>query len=217
VAIAAVTLASWSSAQEVPEKPPLELGPSRAARLVDAVAVDSSLRLDIRYATPDNFTGHPLYTQARAILQLPVAKALARANRRLHAQGFTLVIWDAYRPWSVTRILWVSAPEEKRKPQFVADPRIGSNHNRGCAVDVTLFDLKAEREAAMPSAYDEFTERARADYAGGSEESRRLRDRLRSAMESEGFAVNEAEWWHFNHKTCKEYSLLDVDFSEVGR
>jgi D-alanyl-D-alanine dipeptidase len=210
---AGVALSLAASAQQ----PPLELGPHREPKLVDIDRIDPTIRLDVRYATPDNFTGRPLYPEARAILQQPVAKALARANRRLRREGFCLVVWDAYRPWSVTRQLWDSAPEEKRKPQFVADPRVGSMHNRGCAVDVSLFDLKAGGEAEMPSGYDDFTERARADYAGGSAEARRLRDLLRAALEREGFIVNEAEWWHFNHKTCREYPILNVGFETVGR
>jgi D-alanyl-D-alanine dipeptidase len=205
-----------AAARGAPE-PPLELGPHRKPELVDIASFDPAIRLDIRYATPDNFTGHPLYAEARAILQRPVARALARADRRLRDEGVSLVIWDAYRPWSVTRILWESAPPEKRSPQFVADPRVGSMHNRGCAVDVTLYDLRSDKEAVMPSAYDEFSERARADYKGGSTEARRLRDLLRAAMETQGFTVNEAEWWHFNHRTCKEYPLLDIGFEEVGR
>jgi zinc D-Ala-D-Ala dipeptidase len=197
--------------------PPPEAGPAKATNLVDVAAVDPGIRLDIRYAGKGNFTGHPLYTEARAILQLPVAQALARANRALKSRGYCLVIWDAYRPWSVTKLLWDSAPPEKRKPQFVADPQVGSMHNRGCAVDVSLYDLKAGAEVSMPSAFDEFTERARADYAGGSGQARRLRDLLRGAMEKEGFEVNPAEWWHFNHDTCGQYPLLDVAFSTVER
>jgi zinc D-Ala-D-Ala dipeptidase len=195
----------------------VETGPHRPADLVDIDGVDPSIRLDIRYATPDNFTGHPLYSRPRALLQRSVAGALARANRRLRPNGFTLVVWDAYRPWSVTRLLWESAPPEKRKPEFVADPRVGSMHNRGCAVDVSLADLRTGAEADMPSGYDEFSERARADYPGGSPEARRLREMLRGAMEGEGFAVNEAEWWHFNHETCRQYRILDVGFDEAGR
>ena len=195
----------------------MELGRFRRPDLVELTTIDPTIRLDLRYATPDNLTGHPLYSESRGFLQRPVAKALVRAHRRLARQGYGIVVWDAYRPWSVTKQLWDAAPPEKQKPEFVADPRVGSKHNRGCAVDVTLFDRRTGKEAWMPSGYDEFTDRARADYAGGDAGSRRLRDLLRRAMEEEGFTVNDAEWWHYNHKSCRDYRILDVEFEKIGR
>jgi D-alanyl-D-alanine dipeptidase len=199
------------------QEPPREAGRFRRPDLVEVTALDPGIRLDLRYATSDNLTGSPLYPVPRAFLQRPVAKALVRAHRRLARAGLGIVVWDAYRPWSVTKRLWDAAPAEKRQPQFVADPSVGSKHNRGCAVDVTLFDRQTGREASMPSAYDEFTERARADYPGGDPESRRRRDLLRAAMAKEGFSVNDAEWWHFNHASCGKYPILNLDLGRAGR
>jgi len=213
---AGAALAAWSLAASI-EEPPLELGRFRRPELVELTTIDPTIRLDLRYATPDNLTGHPLYSESRGFLQRPVAKALVRAHRRLARQGYGIVVWDAYRPWSVTKQLWDAAPPEKQKPEFVADPRVGSKHNRGCAVDVTLFDRRTGKEAWMPSGYDEFTDRARADYAGGDAGSRRLRDLLHRAMEEEGFTVNDAEWWHYNLKSCRKYRILDVEFEKLGR
>lgn len=195
--------------------PPQESGAFRPAELVELVSLDSSLHPDIRYATAHNFTGHPLYTQARAFLQRPAAEALVRAHRALQTQGLGIVIYDAYRPWSVTKQLWDSASPAEREAGFVADPKTGSKHNRGCAVDIGLYDLKTGQEIAMPSGYDEFSERAYPHYAGGSPAARQARDTLRLAMEAQGFTVADNEWWHFNYRDWRTYPVLDVSFEEL--
>ena len=196
--------------------PPPEAGRFRAPDLVELVTLDPTIRLDLRYATARNFTGRPLYSQARAFLQRPAALALVRAHRALEAQGYGILVYDAYRPWSVTKALWDSASEGERRAGFVADPSVGSKHNRGCAVDVGLYELRSGREVEMPSGYDEFSERAYPTYAGGSPEARRRRDLLRQALTAEGFEVAENEWWHFNFKGWHEYRLLDIPFEAVA-
>jgi D-alanyl-D-alanine dipeptidase len=154
-----------------------------------------------------------MYTSARAFLQRPAAEALVRVHRKLASEGYGLLVFDGYRPWRVTKKFWDETPVEKR--MFVADPAQGSRHNRGCAVDLSLFDLKTGKEVRMPSSYDEFTEKASSSYAGGSPGERKLRDLLRSFMESEGFAVNPGEWWHFDFRDWKEYEVLDLTFEEL--
>ncbi|HYP27394.1 MAG TPA: M15 family metallopeptidase [Blastocatellia bacterium] len=195
------------------QEPPKEEGQFRKADLVELRKLDRTMRLDIRYATSNNFLGRPVYRQARAFLQRPAALALARVNRALRREGYGLVIHDGYRPWSVTKIFWDSTPEDKR--EFVADPSKGSRHNRGCAVDLSLFDLKTGRTVEMPSGYDEMTERSHINYAGGTAEQRRLRDLLRAAMEAEGFMVFEPEWWHYDYKDWKEYPILNIPFERI--
>jgi D-alanyl-D-alanine dipeptidase len=113
----------------------------------------------------------------------------------------------------VTKIFWDSTPPDKKR--FVADPSQGSRHNRGCAVDLTLYDLSSGREVEMPSAYDEMTTRAYPSYSGGGQEQRRMRELLREAMESEGFTINEFEWWHFDYKDWKQYPILDISFDQI--
>lgn len=201
-------------AQEEEIKPPVERGPFRKPDMVELIKLDPTLRLDIRYASPNNFLGRPVYTEARAFLQRPAALALMRANRKLRRKGFGLTIFDGYRPWSVTKIFWDATPEEKR--EFVADPRKGSRHNRGCAVDLTLFDLKTGQEVKMPSDFDDFSERAHPNYQGGTIEERRNRELLRAAMEAEGFTVYENEWWHFDYKDWKKYAILNISFREAA-
>lgn len=205
-------LLSHASAQE---QPPKEEGTFRAPDLVELVKLDRSIKLDIRYATPNNFTGRAVYTEARAFLQRPAAEALLRAVAELRKQGYGVAVFDGYRPWFVTKLFWDLTPADKK--QFVADPSKGSRHNRGCAVDLTLYDLKTGREVSMPSGYDEMTERSHISYAGGTPEQRRLRDLLRAAMEAEGFAVYEPEWWHYDYKDWKQYPILNLSFSEIGK
>lgn len=188
--------------------------PSRASDLVEITSLDPTIRLDIRYATPNNFMRRRLYAQARALLRRPVADALVRAHEALAASGYGLLVFDAYRPWSVTKRMWDETPPAKR--DFVANPARGSNHNRACAVDVSLYDRAAGREVEMPSGYDEMTERASPDYAGGTAEQRAHRDRLRRALEAQGFEVEPNEWWHFNHRDCRRLPVLDVPFEAVA-
>lgn len=194
--------------------PPREQGEFRPADLVELAALDPTIRLDIRYATSRNFLGTPLYSQARAFLQRPAAEALVRVQRSLAAEGYVLLVHDAYRPWYITRLFWDATPEAQHR--FVADPAVGSRHNRGCAVDLTLYDLRTHHAADMPSLYDEQTERAYADYPGGTTEQRRLRDLLRAHMEREGFTVHPFEWWHFDYRNWKSYAIENVRFEDIG-
>lgn len=195
------------------EGPPVEAGPFRAPDLVELVRLDPTIRLDIRYATKNNFLGRRVYKEARSFLQRPAAQALVRVNRALRERGYGLTIFDGYRPWRVTKIFWDATPADKK--EFVADPAKGSRHNRGCAVDLTLYDLKTGAQVRMPSEYDEMTERSHINYACADAEARRLRDLLRAAMEAEGFAVYEPEWWHYDYKLWKEYPILDISFGKI--
>ena len=194
---------------------PLEEGDFRKPELVELVKLDKTLRLDIRYATKNNFTGRMLYPEPRAFLQKPAAEAVIRIHQNLKKQGYGLLIYDGYRPWSVVKIFWEVTSPENRK--FVADPREGSVHSRGCAVDLTLFNLKTGKPVEMPSEFDEWSERSYLNYAGGSPESRRMREMLKNALEAEGFIPCELEWWHYTYKDWEEYRNMDVKFDEIGR
>jgi D-alanyl-D-alanine dipeptidase len=196
--------------------PPRETGTFREPDLIEISSLDPTIRLDIRYATTNNFMGRPMYREAKAFLQRPAAEALARAHRNLKAKGYGIVVFDAYRPWSVTKAFWDAATVEQRRIEFVANPQKGSRHNRACAADVSLFELSTGREVQMPSGYDEFNKRAFSDYAGGSTEARTNRALLRQAMESAGFTVLPQEWWHFDYKDWREYPILDVPFEAVA-
>ena len=193
--------------------PPIETGDFRKQELVELNPLDPSVRLDIRYATSNDFLGTPVYSQARAFLQRPAAEALLRIQQKLKLLGYGLLIHDAYRPWYVTKIFWEATPPEGKI--FVADPAQGSRHNRGCAVDLTLYELATGKPIEMPGAYDEMSPRSFPSYPGGTSLQRWHRDLLRRAMESEGFTVHESEWWHFDYKDWKEYPILNAAFEKL--
>lgn len=182
------------------------------ADLVDVAPLLPRAVLDLRYATPDNFTGRTLYPVARCLLRPAVAARLARAASRLERQGYRLRLYDCYRPLSIQRAMWKAFP----RAGFVADPKVGSLHNRGAAVDVGLSAPDGS-ELAMPTRFDAFERRARARATEGiPPELRRRRDRLRAAMEAEGFIVNPLEWWHFAARDARSYPLLDVPLDGAG-
>lgn len=193
--------------------PPVDSLARRAPDLVDITTLDSTIRLDIRYAGTNNFLGTPLYTLPRAYLQRPAAEALVRANRWLRPLGYTLLVHDAYRPWFVTKIFWEATPPEQK--WLVANAALGSRHNRGAAVDLTLYDLQTRQVVDMPSTYDEATPRARADYAGGTSLQRHHRELLRRVMVKEGFQVLPVEWWHFDYRDWRSYPLLNLEFERL--
>lgn len=201
-------------AEALKAQPPAEQGDFRAPDLVELVTLDPTLQLDIRYASSNNFLGTPMYEEARAFLQRPAAEALVRANHKLHEQGYGLLIFDGYRPWYVTKIFWDATPPADHI--YVADPALGSHHNRGCAVDLTVYDLKTGRQLPMPSSYDEMSESAHANYPGGTAEERANRELLRSTMEAGGFTVYENEWWHFDYKDWRKYPIGNVPFAQIG-
>ena len=193
--------------------PPPQADSLRRPDLVDVAALDPAIRLDIRYATTNNFMSAPMYSSARAFLQRPAAEALLRAHRALLARGYGVLVHDAYRPWYVTWMFWeATAPQYHN---FVANPARGSKHNRGCAIDMSIYDLRTGLPVAMPSTYDEFSERANPGYQGGTEEQRALRDLLRRTMEAEGFTVDPGEWWHFDYRDWAWYPVMNVAFEAI--
>jgi D-alanyl-D-alanine dipeptidase len=193
---------------------PREHGKFRAPDLVELVKMDPTIKLDVRYATTNNFLGVAVYSQARAFLQRPAAEAVERAQVELRAKGYGLIVHDGYRPWYVTKMFWDATPNDKKI--FVANPTVGSRHNRGCAVDLSLYDLRTGKEVQMPSGYDEMTEHAYADYAGGTAKERELRALLRHAMVKQGYEINPTEWWHFDYKDWREYPILNVRFEDLA-
>ena len=193
--------------------PPNETGDFRKPELTDIAKLDRAIHLDIRYATTDDFLSTPVYTSARAFMQRPAAEALLRAHRHLVKQGYGLLIFDAYRPWYVTKIFWDATPPDKH--DFVADPSKGSRHNRGCAVDLSMYDLKTGKEVEMPGVYDEMSERSYPTYKGGTNEQRASREVLRRAMEAQGFTVNEFEWWHFDYGDWPKYGIQNTRFEDL--
>lgn len=193
--------------------PPQESGEFLNPDLVELVKLDPTIKLDIRYASNRNFLSTPMYQQARAFMQRPAAEALVRAHSRLKALGYGLLIHDAYRPWYVTKMFWDATPDQDHI--FVANPQEGSRHNRGCAVDLTLYNLKTGEPVPMVGGYDEMSERSYPFYPGGTSLQHWDRLLLRHTMEAEGFTVNEFEWWHFDYKDWRKYPILNLAFDEI--
>jgi D-alanyl-D-alanine dipeptidase len=185
--------------------PPEETGEFRASDLVELVTLDPTIKLDIRYADTTNFMGSRFYDEARAFLQRPAALGVVQAHRELAELGFGLLIHDGYRPWYVTKMFWDGT--DPKDHTFVADPSQGSRHNRGAAVDLTLYDLRTSRPVATTGGYDEFSNRSYPYYPGGTSRQRWYRDLLRSTMEAQGFTVYDAEWWHFDYFDWRSYRI----------
>jgi len=194
-------------------QPPAESGDFLKPDLVELVKLDPTIKLDIRYATTRNFLSSPMYQEARAFMQRPAAEAVVRTSQKLHTMGFGLMIHDAYRPWYVTKMFWDAVPDPDHI--FVADPSQGSRHNRGCAVDLTVYDVKTGRAVPMVSTYDEMTDRVYPFYPGGTSLERWDRALLRHAMEDEGFTVYDDEWWHFDYKDWRRYPILNVPYEQI--
>lgn len=195
--------------------PPVEQGDFVATDLVELTKLDPTIHLDIRYATDRNFLSTAVYTQARAFLQRPAAEALVRAHRALRASGYGLLIHDGYRPWYVTKMFWDGTPVANHI--FVADPAQGSKHNRGGAVDLTMYELATGKPVMTTGGYDEMSDRSYPDYPGGTSRQRALRELLRQAMEAQGFTVYEAEWWHFDWRDWTHYRIGNTRFEDLGK
>jgi D-alanyl-D-alanine dipeptidase len=193
--------------------PPKEPAPKRASDLVPLKSLDPTIKVDTIYASTRNFMGIPIYEKAGAYMQRPAAEALARVSKTLHAKGYGLWVTDAYRPWYATKMFWDATPPEDHN--FVADPSQGSRHNRGCAVDLTLYDLKTGEPVEMTGRIDEMSARSIANYDGGTTRQRWYRAMLRNAMEAEGFAVYPDEWWHFDYKDWPNYAIGTATYTDL--
>lgn len=194
--------------------PPNEPAGLRDPDLVEVVDIEPGVRLDIRYATTNNFMSAVFYEEARAFLQRPAAVALAAAHQELAERGYGLLVHDAYRPWFATKMFWDATPVDLK--HFVADPAAGSRHNRGAAVDLTLVDLVTGEPVEMTGGYDEFSERSYPFFPGGTDRQRWHRELLRQAMEQAGFTVYNYEWWHFDYGEWAQYPILDLTFDSLS-
>jgi zinc D-Ala-D-Ala dipeptidase len=182
-------------------------------QLVDLERTIPSIQLDIRYATHDNFTHRQIYKSAKAYLRKPAAAALAAVQQELAQQGLGLKVYDAYRPYSATILFY----DLIKDTLFVASPAKGSRHNRGCAVDVSLIDMKTGVELAMPTAFDDFSARAGAFYADLPVIAIENRKTLIETMKKQGFEVIDSEWWHFDFQGWQAFNLMDISFEELGQ
>lgn len=177
------------------------------------VRIDPSIHRDIRYATANNFTGKPVYTVAECYLEEVAAEALQAAQKEFIALGFSLKAFDGYRPLSVQKIFWSLLPNE----QYVANPAKGSRHNRGCAIDVSLIDLKTGQELDMGTEFDDFTQKAHRNYSGFASTVLANRELLEHIMHKHGFIGWHAEWWHFDFKDWEKFPIRDISFEDLAK
>ena len=179
--------------------------------LVDLEKFIPGIVLDIRYATTNNFTGEKIYNLAKAYARKPVAESLKKAQEELNIQGVGIKIFDAYRPYKAT----VKFYEVYKDTTYVASPYKGSRHNRGCAIDMTLINLKTGAELNMPTEYDSFKKEAWPSTPVQDPEARKNRTLIINIMKKHGFKVNSSEWWHFDFIGWSKYEVLDIDFEEL--
>jgi D-alanyl-D-alanine dipeptidase len=180
-------------------------------RLMEIKKAIPGIILDIRYATRNNFMNQVMYKQARAFARKPVVEQLKKIQAELSHKGYGLKIFDAYRPYAVTVAFYKKASDKA----FVANPKKGSKHNRGCAVDLTLVDLKTGKDVAMPTPYDSFAAEASPTYKGLPGPVTKNRDYLISVMHRYGFRVIDNEWWHYDFIGWKNYALMDIPFERL--
>lgn len=176
--------------------------------LTNLESVVPHLKKDIKYATRDNVTGDVLYSTPGVFLRQPAANALKKIADELALNGIGIVVYDAYRPYTVTKKIWDFVKDEN----YAASPKTGSRHNRGCAIDLGLYDLKSGELLAMPTVFDDFTERAHHDYGDLPLEIRVNRALLRSVMQKHGFVPLETEWWHYDFVGWQNFPLMDIPF-----
>lgn len=182
--------------------------------LIEIKTLIPNIVLDLRYASVDNVVNTILYSTAKAYLQKEACEALVRVQKDLYSQGLGLIIWDSYRPYSVTKRLWDLAPLKNKELTF-ANPLVGSIHNKGCAIDVTLLDRNTGLELAMPSKFDDNTDKARPAYADVTPEIATRREILKTAFVDNGFIRDEYEWWHFNWKYHEKYQIIDIPIEDL--
>lgn len=196
----------------MPKNPPIIISDFDASiDLVDITKINPNISLEILYATPNNFTKHVVYSQARCFLRKSVALKLDRLQKELETMGLGLKIWDGYRPFAVQKKFWDLVPDER----YVGNPAKGSNHNRGCAVDLTLVD-KHGKELLMPTKFDDFSEKAHHGYPDLDAVAITNREKLKNLMVRYGFKPIESEWWHYDDIDSHKYPLLDIPIEKLG-
>ena len=187
---------------------PAQLGAGQQAQLVDLAQAVPGLKFDLRYAQADNCFGQALTDDQRAFLDADAALALAQAQQYLKTYGYGILVWEAYRPWSVSKLAYDALPADKKS--MLPAPEVGFSHNTGRSIDVSLYLLATGENAGMISGFDEPSVRQYASFAGGTTLERYRRDLLRSAMQMAGFTASETEWWHFDYGDIKGFAHLNV-------
>lgn len=189
----------------------IETQKDTAQKMQDVTILAPLIKVDLRYATANNFTKHVIYPKtARCYLRLKVAERLAAVQKSLEQKELGLKVYDCYRPRPVQAKLWALVPDER----YVANPKNGSRHNRGAAIDLTLVDKNGD-ELAMPTPYDDFSSRAHRSYQDLPAEALKNRATLEAAMVAQGFLPLPTEWWHFDDPDSKQYPMSEIGFDAL--
>lgn len=177
-------------------------------KMIELKSLMPEIIYDLRYATNNNFTGERLYKKnTHTYLRLPAARALFQVQQELRTVGYGLLVFDAYRPFRVTKRMWELIGDER----YVANPAKGSGHNRGLAIDLTIIRLADSSMLAMGTDFDHFTDTAHHDFKNLPEDVLKNRQFLRSVMEKHGFRALATEWWHYSWPNDRNYDVLDLD------
>ncbi len=179
---------------------------------IELIKLNSSIKLDIRYATNNNFLKKRVYPEARCFLRYAAAIKLDSIQKELETIGLGLKIFDGYRPLDVQKQMWKILPDNR----YVANPKNGSRHNRGAAVDLTLVDSSGN-ELKMPSEYDDFSERAHHDYQNLPSHVKINRWILKNIMEKYGFRAIQSEWWHYDLIGWEKFPIKNLSFQEIDQ
>ncbi|MBA2250175.1 MAG: M15 family metallopeptidase [Chitinophagaceae bacterium] len=183
-------------------------------QMIDLQKFIPAIYIDLKYAGPNNFMHKKLYKNATAtFLRMPAASALQQVQIELSASGLALKVFDAYRPYAVTLEMW----EPIKDDRYVADPKIGSGHNRGIAVDITLIDLHTKKELDMGTGFDNFSDTAHQTFTALPAQIIKNRKLLKSVMEKHGFKALDSEWWHYSLPNAKDFELLNVSFKSLEK
>ncbi|MBS1599874.1 MAG: M15 family metallopeptidase [Bacteroidetes bacterium] len=182
-------------------------------KMTNLQSVIPNIVFDLRYATKNNFMGRRMYPQKtnHSFLRASAVQAISKVQKELNTMGYGLKIFDAYRPYSVTEKFWELVHDDR----YVADPKKGSGHNRGIAVDLTIIELNSKKELKMPTGFDNFTDTAHHDFMALTEEVLKNRALLKNTMEKYGFNAFATEWWHYSLPNPEKYEVLDLSFEEL--
>lgn len=186
---------------------------NRASDLVEVTSINPNIVISLPYATEDNFCDQVLYPVERCFLRRSVVERLDKVQKELEKEGYGLKIWDGYRPRSVQYKMWAI----KANTNYVANPKRGSRHNRGAAVDLTLIDFETKEEVEMPTGYDVFNLKAHAYYDRLPKEVMANKRRLQKAMTKHGFQIMRSEWWHFDASGWTQFPLMNTGLDELAK
>lgn len=184
-------------------------------KMIELKSIIQGIVYDLRYATVNNFMKRLMYPAGTntTYMRLLAAKALKKIQQELKGKGLGLKIYDAYRPYAVTVKFWELVKDER----YVANPKNGSGHNRGAAIDLTIINSKTGKELNMGTGFDNFTDTAHHSFTQLPEEILQNRELLKSTMVKYGFKSYNEEWWHYSLPDASRYEILDIDFKKLKK